>query len=203
MTEPAASVEVERKYDVQSDTPVPDWTSLPGVASVDLPQTRRLDARYFDTPDVALAARRVAVRRREGGGDAGWHIKTHIPGAHRELRWPLGSGPADRVPDDVARTLSSWADGPYLPLARIRNRRVAYLLRDADGRVVAEFVDDHVDARDERRGRASAWREWEVELAEAPPSDVDAFFVAVTGLVADVGGRPAASDSKLARALGR
>lgn len=203
MTEPHRSVEIERKFDVQSDTPVPDWTSLRAVASVDPPETRHLDARYFDTVDAALAAQRVALRRREGGPDAGWHIKTHLAAAHGELRWPLGAGPADRVPDDVGRTLMQWAAGPYLPLARIRNRRMAYLLRDDTGRPVAEFVDDHVDARDERRGVTAAWREWEVELAESAPADIDAFFADVGRLVAAVGGRPAASDSKLARALGR
>jgi hypothetical protein len=86
-------------------------------------------------------------------------------------------------------------------LARIRNRRTAYALRDAAGEVIAEVVDDCVRARDERTGAESSWREWEIELGPAAPADHAAFFAAADALVAAVGGRVAASDSKLARAL--
>ncbi|MBM3716452.1 MAG: adenylate cyclase, partial [Actinobacteria bacterium] len=89
--------------------------------------------------------------------------------------------------------------------ARVRNHRTAYALRDADGGMVAEFVDDRVRARDERSGTESSWREWEVELGPAGPEDAAqraAFFAAVDAAVFAAGGRPASSGSKLARALG-
>lgn len=205
--EPVRSLEVERTYDVDDATALPDWTALPGVASVGAPERRDLDARYLDTADRALAVARVAVRRRSGGPDAGWHIKISSPEGKHELHWPLDEEPAAAVldvpvPAAVVDALAAWAPPPFVALARIRNARTAYALRDADGALVAEFVDDRVTARDERAGTESSWREWELELGPAAPVDPAAFFAAADGLVAAVGGRPAASESKLARTLG-
>ena len=56
-----------------------------------------------------------------------------------------------------------------------------------------------------RSGVERAWHEWEVELGPAAPADADAraaFFAAVEEAALAAGARPAASDSKLARALG-
>ena len=92
--------------------------------------------------------------------------------------------------------------GELRPLARIRNLRTAYHLLDADGGVVAEFVDDRVRALDERSGVEQEWREWELELGAAAPGDPAEIFAAVEAAVTAVGGRVAASDSKLARTLG-
>jgi inorganic triphosphatase YgiF len=207
VTEPTRSVEVERKYDVDEVAAVPDWSRLPGVHAVGEPEVRELDARYFDTADLALARHRVAVRRREGGPDAGWHVKASVAEGRSEWGWPLdASASPTTVPDAVADAIVEWARPPFAPLARIRNTRTAYALRGEDGAVVAEFVDDRVRALDERSGDERSWREWEVELGPAAPADAggrDAFFAAVETAVSVAGGRPAASSSKLARALGR
>jgi inorganic triphosphatase YgiF len=200
------SVEIELKFDVDESTPLPDWSPLPGVASVGDPEVRELDAVYLDSDDLALAHAGYAVRRRTGGPDEGWHIKgpRHGEGGRLEQQWPLG--PTDEIPDAVAAALSSVATVRELaPIARIRNRRIAYALRDADGGVVAEFVDDHVVATDERAGTERTWREWEFELGPAAPASADeraALFAAAEQAVHAVGGREAASDSKLARTLG-
>jgi inorganic triphosphatase YgiF len=207
----ASSVEVEAKYDVDDATPLPDWSALPGVSRVGDPEPRELDARYVDTADAALAHAGVAVRRRRGGPDQGWHVKGPAQGAGRsERQWPLGDIADDEadpvVPPAVQDAVSSIAAPPFTPLARVRNNRTAYALLDSDGEVVAEFVDDRVRARDERRSVESAWREWEVELGPAAPEDDRrraAFFTAVDAAVFAAGGRHAASGSKLARALGR
>ncbi|MEQ6897355.1 CYTH domain-containing protein [Microbacterium sp. KR10-403] len=195
------SLEVERKYDVDEAAVLPEWTTLPDVARVDAAEHRALDARYLDTADLSLGRAGVAVRRREGGPDAGWHIKASAPEGKHEWHWPLGDDPAEDMPAAVVEALARWATGPFLPLARIRNDRVAYALRDEAGRLVAEVVDDHVHATAERGGTASSWREWEVELGPAAPTDHAAFFAAVDALVTAAGGRVAASDSKLARAV--
>ena len=108
----------------------------------------------------------------------------------------------DEIPDAATAALSSVTVAPLTPLARIRNQRTAYHLLDAAGGVLAEFVDDHVVATDERTGVKSSWREWEVELSSDAPADVESFFAAVTEAVHAAGGRDAASDSKLARTLG-
>ncbi|MBD7958073.1 CYTH domain-containing protein [Microbacterium sp. Sa4CUA7] len=208
--EPQRSIEVERKYDVDDAAAVPDWTVLPGVAVVGAAEHRRLDARYLDTAEAHLARSRVAVRRRTGGPDAGWHIKISSPEGKHEWAWPLDAEPDDDaaelpVPDPVIAALARWATPPFTALARIRNERAAYALRDADGALVAEFVDDHVTARDERRGTEASWREWELELGPAAPVDADgraALFAAADAIVAAAGGRLAASESKLGRVLG-
>ncbi len=206
----AASIEVESKYDVDDTTPLPDWSALPGVVSVGDPEPRDLDARYVDTPGLDLARSGVAVRRRRGGPDEGWHVKAPAEGGRSETGWPIGHVDDDeadpRVPDEIVDAVSAWAAPPFLPLARVRNHRTAYALLDDDGAQVAEFVDDRVRALDERSGTESAWREWEVELGPAGPADLDGravFFAAVDAAVFAAGGRPAASGSKLARALGR
>ncbi|MBB2976194.1 inorganic triphosphatase YgiF [Microbacterium endophyticum] len=203
--QPKRSFEVENTYDVEDSTPLPAWSLLPGVASVGEPEVRELDARYFDTADMELSRARVAIRRRTGGPDEGWHIKASAAEGRHESHWPLDDQDADSaaVPAAVVAAAAEWASGEFLPLARIRNRRTAYALRDAEGALIAEVVDDRVSARAERTGTETSWREWEVELGPAAPEDSSAFFARVDDLVASVGGRAAASDSKLGRALGR
>lgn len=209
MTEGARTVEVERKYDVDAGTPLPAWTGITGVDAVSPGELRELDARYFDTEDAVLACAGVAVRRRTGGPDAGWHIKGPREGDGRlEIAWPLSDD--DTIPDAVADALARWTTAPLTPLARIENSRTAYLLTGPEG-VIAEFVDDRVRATDLRQPDLAdnpvqrEWREWEVELGPAAPADDagrDALFAAVEAAVFAAGARAAASDSKLARALG-
>ena len=203
MTEPSCSVEVERKFDVDDSTPLPDWAGIPGVDTVTAGEVRILDARYFDTADGELARAGVALRRRSGGPDEGWHVKGPRQGDGRlELGWPLGEG--EEIPASVVAAVSEWSTGVLTPLARIRNDRTAYLLLSGSD-VVAEFVDDRVRATDLRHDVQREWREWEVELGPAAPREDAAraaFFEAVERAVLAAGGRPAGSDSKLARALG-
>lgn len=201
--QPSQSVEIERKYDADESTPLPDWTALPGVASVGSSELRELDARYFDTAEYALASEGYALRRRSGGPDAGWHIKgPRVGGGRPEHHWPLGDDDDEDVPDAVRAAASEVTDGELRLIARILNTRHAYALRAEDGGVVAEFVDDHVTATDVRTGVVRRWREWEIELGAAAPADPRAFFAAVEQAVLEAGGREAASDSKLARTLG-
>lgn len=206
------SIEVERKYDVSEATGLPDLASLPGVGAVRPPELRSLDAVYFDTAELALARRAVAVRRRTGGPDEGWHVKSSAADGRHEWGWPLdealSSDPlASPVPADVRASVTEWCgDDELRPIARVRNERHAILLQDASGAVIAEFVDDHVQATDLQTSAATCWREWEVELGPAAPADEGGraeFFAAVDAAVAAVGGVPAASGSKLQRALGR
>jgi CYTH domain len=200
---PSRTVEVERKYDVNDATPLPTWEAIPGVDAVTSGELRELDASYFDTADAALSRSGVALRRRTGGPDEGWHIKGPREGDGRhELGWPLGD--EDALPDAVGTVVARWTTEPLTPLARIQNDRTAYLLTGPAG-VIAEFVDDRVRATDLRSGAEREWREWEMELGPAAPADAagrEAFFTAVEAAVFAAGGRHAASGSKLARALG-
>lgn len=202
-TEPSRTIEVERKYDVDDETLLPAWTEIPGVTEITSGELRVLDARYFDTADAALSRAGVALRRRTGGPDEGWHVKGPRDGDGRlELGWPLGD--EDELPDAVATAISRWTTASLTPLARIENDRTAYLLTGPAG-VIAEFVDDHVRATDLRRDVQREWREWEMELGPAAPADAagrEEFFTAVEAAVFAAGGRQSASGSKLARALG-
>ncbi|WP_433674105.1 CYTH domain-containing protein [Microbacterium gorillae] len=204
MTGPQRSFEIEITFDADTTTPLPDWSALPGVRHVVGPEIRPLDALYLDTASGTLAQSGVAIRRRTGGPDEGWHLKGPIvDGGRVELHWPIT--PGIDIPDTVRQAAAEWTDEPLVPLARIRNERHAFELRDADGGVIAEMVDDHVEAEDLRSGQARAWREWEVELGSAAPVDRgarDDFFAAATLLAHQAGARPASSASKLARALG-
>jgi inorganic triphosphatase YgiF len=201
----AQSLEIELKFDVDEGVAVPDWSAVPGVASVSAGEVRHLDAAYFDDAELSLARAGYALRRRTGGPDAGWHIKgpRGEDGARVELQWPLGD--ADLVPSPIRAELAAVTDAPLRPLARIRNVRTAYHLLSKSGEVVAEFADDRVEARDERTGAEQAWHEWEIELGPAGPVGADeraAFFAAVERAALAAGARAAASDSKLARTLG-
>lgn len=202
-TAPSRIIEVERKYDVDVTTPLPVWTAIPGVTEVTSGELRVLDARYFDTEDAALSRAGVALRCRTGGPDEGWHVKGRREGDGRlELGWPLSDG--DELPDAVTTAITRWTTEQLTPLARIENDRTAYSLIGPTG-VIAEFVDDHVQATDLRQGVGREWREWEMELGPAAPADAagrEAFFAAVEAAIFAVGGRHAASGSKLARALG-
>lgn len=205
-TPPARSVEVELTFDVDAGVAVPDWSALPGVVAVGAGEQRSLDATYLDTADAALARNGFALRRRTGGPDAGWHIKgpRGADGGRVELHWPLGE--AGVVPAAARAELAAVAgDAELVPLARIRNERVAYALTGSDGGVLAEFADDRVRTRDERSGVEREWHEWELELGPAAPADPQwraAFFTAAEAVARSAGGRAAASESKLARALG-
>lgn len=202
--EPARSVEIELKFDVDADTPLPSFDALPGAVTVAPGEVRELDARYYDTVQFTLARHGFALRRRTGGPDAGWHLKGPLVGGGRtEAQWPLGEPgevPA-AVHAELARVVDASLDA-LVPIARIRNQRLAVQLLDAAGGVLAEFADDRVIAEDGRTGIERRWREWEFELGPAAPADPRALFTAFARVALASGARAASSNSKLARALG-
>ncbi|MGC9669430.1 CHAD domain-containing protein [Planosporangium sp. 12N6] len=195
----ARKTEIERKYEVPADFAVPDLTGIPGVIVVDEPAEHRLDAVYYDTPGLLLAAERVTLRRRTGGHDAGWHLKRPATGGDRtELHLPL-DGHGREVPPAVQDEVRALSRGePLVPVARIRTRRRERPLRAADGTVLALIADDLVTSEPVgRTAPAQRWREVEVELADGGRDVLDA----VDEVLRSAGALPARSPSKLARAL--
>lgn len=206
--EPVSSREAERKYALGDDTAEPSLDLL--LERADLgevgPERRAvLVADYFDTPELDLLHGRITLRRRTGGEDAGWHLKT--PGddpsgdgeVRAELRLPLDVGrrlPAairDRVADLVE-------ERPLLPIVRMTTRRTTRELLRADGTVRAELCLDAVTA-EVRRGdavRRLAWTELELELAGDEPTG--SFAAIEPGLLA-AGCVRDRSPSKLSRIL--
>ena len=161
-------VEIERKFDVSETTQLPPLHRLPGVERVDSPVMHQLDATYFDTPNFALAARGMTLRRRTGGEDAGWHLKLPVAlDMRREMREPLAMDPSI-VPQPLLLLLRVYVrDRVLIPVARLRTRRIVHRLRDVQGEDLADFCDDRVQA--DRLGPDPAnltWREWELEVAD-------------------------------------
>ncbi|WP_232248528.1 CYTH and CHAD domain-containing protein [Streptacidiphilus rugosus] len=213
-TPPVAHLERERKY--ESDAPgtphVPVGADqLPGVARAVAAPAERLDAVYHDTPDRRLLARRITLRRRTGGHDAGWHLKLPTAdGARLELRLPLGDeGPGSSatqncaVPEELVTRVRAYVrDAPLAPVARLRTERRRTLLEDEGGRTLAELADDTVTAETLDPSGAVltsvSWNEVEAELVEG---DTDLLDALERQLLA-AGLRRSGSGSKLARALG-
>ncbi|WP_329623476.1 CYTH and CHAD domain-containing protein [Streptomyces sp. NBC_01255] len=189
--------EIERKYEATSGTRVPDLTRVPGVAAVVDRGVMELDAVYYDTPDLRLAADAITLRRRTGGDDEGWHLKFPVAsGIRDEIRAPL----ADTLPGELAGLLRSRVrGGEVVPVVRLRSARDVRHLTDASGTLLAELSVDTVRAERLPGGAEATWKEIEVELAD---DDADeAILDAVEKRLAKAGIRASESASKLARAL--
>ncbi|MFE1379134.1 CHAD domain-containing protein [Streptomyces sp. NPDC058740] len=188
--------EIERKYEAGRDTVLPDLTRAAGVAAVSDEGVTELDAVYYDTADLRLAADSLTLRRRTGGRDAGWHLKLPVAaGIRDEIRAPL----SETLPASLAGLVRSRVrTEPVRPLVRLRSRRDVHLLTAKDGTVLAELSVDTVHAERLTGPGEAAWTEIEVELADdADPAVLDA----VEKRLRKAGIRPSDAPSKLARAL--
>ncbi|MFE5795706.1 CHAD domain-containing protein [Streptomyces sp. NPDC056503] len=194
--------EIERKYEFTTATRLPDLTRAAGVASVTGEGVTELDAVYYDTAGLRLAADSLTLRRRTGGKDAGWHLKFPVAvGVRDEIRAPL----SETLPRSLAGLLRSRVrHAEVVPVVRLRSSRDVRHLRDENGTVLAELSVDTVHAdrllAGEKDGAAATatWTEVEVELADdADPAVLDA----VEKHLGKAGIHPSDAPSKLARAL--
>ncbi|ACL40768.1 CHAD domain containing protein [Pseudarthrobacter chlorophenolicus A6] len=223
------AVEVEKKYDVGDDAVVPQLQHLPGVARVGEAHTAELEAVYFDTAQRTLQSRRITLRRRTGGTDAGWHLKLpaeaaaaeetspRVPAAQgavpggtdpaasepprrRELHAPLGQ--PDVVPDSLLAYVQAFVRGnPLVPVVRLKTERTTYPLYGPDGVHLADLADDRVDAQPLGGGTSSGGKHWREWELELVHGPASLFEPAGQVLAA-AGARPAGHASKLAKALG-
>ncbi|WP_156721806.1 CYTH and CHAD domain-containing protein [Streptomyces apocyni] len=193
--------EIERKYEGSSaaaeGTNLPDLTKVAGVSAVVDEGVAELDATYYDTADLRLAAASRTLRRRTGGDDAGWHLKLPVAtGVRDEIRAPL----SDTVPRTLAGLVRAVVrEAELVPVVRLISSRDVRHLVDADGALLAELSVDAVRAeRLTDGGGTSEWTEIEVELADGgDPALLDK----VEKKLLKAGLRPSAWASKLARAL--
>jgi len=204
--------EIERKYDVDDSSAVPQFggaAQVAGVAEVVEHEPFTLTAVYYDTENHDLARQRIVLRRREGGTDAGWHLKRPAEEGRTEVHWPLDVADAadvDSVPAAVLEPVRALVrDRPLSPLARLTTERRTLELRDHAGRPLAEIADDQVSASDARGGTYRKWREWEVELLAGAP-DTRKKRTRLLDLLEEsllaAGARPSTSVAKIARAVG-
>lgn len=191
--------EIERKYEATDDTRLPDLTRAAGVDRTVHRGLTELDAVYYDTADLRLAADALTLRRRTGGADEGWHLKFPVAtGIRDEIHEPL----ADTLPRPLAALLRSRVrHAEIAPVVRLLSARDVHHLTAADGVLLAEVSVDRVRAErlaGEGTGTTADWTEIEVELADdQDPAVLDA----VEKRLRKAGVRPATSASKLARAL--
>ncbi len=195
--------EVERTFDVDVGTELPDLVGHGGVASAGDPVVHELEAVYFDTAGLDLIRRGATLRRRTGGDDAGWHLKLRRSEDERtEVQLPLGRAKVTPPKPLRTRVLPLSRTRGLRPVARVATRRVVRDLLAGDGTVLAELCDDTVTAqRLDPSGEpeeTTDWREVEVELVDGDRAVLDAVGTAVLA----AGARPARTSSKLARALG-
>ena len=203
---PSRHPEVERKFAVVEGTVTPSFDGLSSVTRVQRSPVQQLAAVYFDTPGQDLAGKRITLRRRTGGADAGWHLKLPAGAdARTEVRTPLGDAgtPDDSVPDGLRDVvLAIVRDRPLSPVARISTSRTVDVLYGQDGAPLAEFCDDTVKASAASDGEPLQWREWELELVEGmDPEAGSALLDRLANRLFDAGAEPAGHGSKLARVL--
>ncbi|MBF4576779.1 CYTH and CHAD domain-containing protein [Frondihabitans sp. VKM Ac-2883] len=205
-------LEIERKYDVDHETRVPELMGVGPVATTTTEEAFTLRAVYFDTAEHLLLTNRITLRRREGGHDAGWHVKlpasrdaesTATPARH-ELHASLGAAADEPLPAALRSAVEVILRGrPLHPVLVLETRRTVTTLLDIDGDPLGEVADDEVTATNPDTAAIRSWREWEVELAPGVGrSDGEAVLDAVGGVLESAGASVSASKSKLARGLG-
>ncbi|MFD5599271.1 CYTH domain-containing protein [Leucobacter sp. NPDC058333] len=195
-----ASLEIERKYEVAADLPLPPADAFAEIGlRAASPVTYELSAVYFDTGDADLARRGLAMRVRHGGADAGWHLKQRGSDGVRELFWPLSEAVPDGLRAELRERIGGAADA-VAPIAELATERTIVVLSDEAGAELIELADDRVDAFDRVSGITRAWREWEAELI--PGAAVEALSLVEPVLLA-AGAVPSLSVAKIARATGR
>jgi CHAD domain-containing protein len=191
-------VEREDKYDVE-----PGW-GLPDLADL-LPRGGRyetaefgLDNTYLDTPSGHLGKLGVTLRRREGGPDAGWHLKVPAGLARNEIS---DSSDSSSLPQGLDRLVTGLRAGEELrPVAKLNVARTVHRLVSEDGALLAEVADDLVNAATMGdASRLSAWREVEVELK---PAGDERLLKTIGKRLRAAGAKRSTSGSKLRRALG-
>lgn len=197
------TVEIEAKFAPRLDSSIPQYCGVGAVASTSEPVRYSLSAVYFDTEDMALTRNKLTLRRRTGGSDEGWHLKTPAARGRKEFHAPLSEGAVGEevvVPESLRREIQVLVRGrALLPIAQVDNERTVIQLCDGDGQSVAEFCDDHVTTWSLLPGgEKKQWREWEIELTGG---DEDLLTALARATVAS-GVNLSSSPSKLVAALG-
>jgi CHAD domain-containing protein len=169
---------------------------LPGVVTADRGR-RRLQAVYYDAPDLRLA--RWGSQLRFRGGE-GWTVKLPAPseGVMLERDEHVFAAPAGAPPAEALDLVRGLLRGQTpRPVVILRTGRHTVELCAGDGTLLAELVDDRVAVIED--GRANRrFRELEVELRAGSPALLDA----VVARLRAAGAAAPDPTPKLVRALG-
>ena len=195
------ALEIERKYELRAGAALPSAEAFAAVGlTVGAPAVHELQASYFDTPTLELAEQRLAMRRRAGGKDDGWHLKAKGDGSVRELMWPLSETVPAGLLSEVEDRLGQGAGDRLGAIATLRTTRTTVLLLAETGEPVIEIADDLVDATNELSGVRQAWREWEAELM--PGLTDESLLDSIEPLLVAAGGTRVRGTSKIQRTMG-
>jgi CHAD domain-containing protein len=156
--------EVEDKFRVHSRFKLPDLAQAPTLARVAAPRTSTLIATYYDTEDLRLAREGITMRYRHGDGSDGWTLKLPVAAARLGVREEMtAAADPDHLPDDFRSLVTAYVRSSELaPRATLRTQRTTYDAHGDDDELLAEIVDDHVEALNGDRSVAR-FREVEVE----------------------------------------
>lgn len=146
---------------------MPKLDTLASISRVRRAAAEDLEAQYFDTDDLRLIRAGVTLRRRVGGHDAGWHLKTPAgPHTRREIGSPLRDGDDLQVPDELVDLILVHTRGnPVRPMAIVRTQRKRLELLGKSGNPLAELAIDDVRAhRQDGDATPRGWQEVEFEL---------------------------------------
>ena len=130
----------------------------------------KLQAAYFDSPDLRLARAGASLRFRN---DEGWTVKLPVSSDVALVRSEIHLGGEPGEPPDAAIDLvhALVRDAPLELAARLNTARQRVVLRDREGKQLAELVDDEVSVLDGAR-LAARFRELEVEFRDAAPAEL-------------------------------
>jgi hypothetical protein len=104
---------------------------LEGIDRVRPAGTHRLIATYYDTAELGLLAKGVALRRRTGGADTGWHLALPAGRATLDVHRPAGRS-GSPVPAELSALLRS------LLRSLLRDRTAGPVVRLPTTRVVTQ-----------------------------------------------------------------
>jgi CHAD domain-containing protein len=192
-------LEREVKLAVGAEYQLPDLEDIAAAVDTSPVDERRLETVYYDTPDLRLARWGCSFRLRQGEG---WTLKLPSPApgpalTRRELEFP-GDG-AGGPPEEAVGLVKAYVrKSPLVPVASLSTLRRRVQLKNRDGLVLAEVVDDDVSVIQGLRVQ-SRFHEVEVELRDPKAESL------LDPILARLRGAGAASEdptSKLVRALG-
>jgi CHAD domain-containing protein len=197
-----ATIEREVKLGVWPGFELPDLHgTIDGVATSG-PEEWRLEAVYFDTPDLRLLRRGVTVRFRRGEEPSEvWTAKLpeetpKLGLARREISVP---GAPTSMPGLIEDLVRGWAlGGQLVPVARLRTLRQRTTLSRSDGTAVAVVDDDEVSIV-QRSRVAARFRELELELVNGASPKL---LARLAQRMRSAGAQPVDQLPKLVRALG-
>jgi CHAD domain-containing protein len=159
------SLEREAKLAASAAFRLPPMDGLiTGATAIARPRLE-LEATYYDTAELHLARWGVTLRHRTGEPGPTWTLK--LPGGaeehtleRQELRF---AGDRAAVPREASDLLRAYVRGRTLiPVARLHTSRDPIDIREPDGTLLAEIVDDAVSVHAGNRV-TSRFREIEIE----------------------------------------